>query len=156
MIDAAEAYILAHVRTRTLVTGLFRQDIPEYPRAGVREALVNAVAHRDYSSAARGSHVQVKLFNDRLEIASPGGLYGNVTVDTLEEAQSARNRQLVRMMQDIRLVENRGSGIDSMVEAMRAAGLEPPHFNDDRGRFTVVFRNHMFYPKADRQTQLFI
>jgi len=142
MIDVAEAYILARVRTRTLVTGLFRQDIPEYPRAAIREALVNAVAHRDYSSAARGSHVQVKLFSDRLEIASPGGLYGNVTVDTLEESQSARNRQLVRMMQDIRLVENRGSGVDSMVEAMRAAGLEPPQFSDDRRRFTVVFRNH--------------
>jgi len=142
MIDVAEAYILARVRTRTLVTGLFRQDIPEYPRAAIREALVNAVAHRDYSSAARGSHVQVKLFSDRLEIASPGGLYGNVTVDTLEESQSARNKQLVRMMQDIRLVENRGSGIDSMVEAMRAAGLEPPQFSDDRKRFTVVFRNH--------------
>jgi len=142
MIDVAEAYILARVRTRTLVTGLFRQDIPEYPRAAIREALVNAVAHRDYSSAARGSHVQVKLFSDRLEIASPGGLYGNVTVDTLEESQSARNRQLIRMMQDIRLVENRGSGIDSMVEAMRAAGLEPPQFSDDRKRFTVVFRNH--------------
>ena len=109
MVDAAESYILAHVRTRTLITGLLRQDIPEYPRAAVREALINAVAHRDYGSGARGSHIQVKLFSDRLEISSPGGLYGNVTLDTLEQAKSARNRQLVRMMQDVLLVENRGS-----------------------------------------------
>jgi ATP-dependent DNA helicase RecG len=142
MIDAAEAYVLTHVRTRSLITGLFRQDIPEYPRAAVREALVNAVAHRDYSAGARGSHVQVKLFSDRLEISSPGGLHGNVTIDTLERSQSARNRQLIRMMQDVRLVENRGSGIDAMVEVMRAAGLEPPQFSDDRVRFTVVFRRH--------------
>ena len=96
-------------------------------------------AHWGYSSAARGSHVQVKLFSDRLEIASPGGLYGNVTVDTLEESQSARNRQLVRMMQDIRLVENRGSGVDSMVEAMRAAGLEPPPIRRRSGAFRDRF-----------------
>lgn len=142
MIDAAEAYLLAHVRTRALITGLLRQDIPEYPRAAIREALVNAVAHRDYSAGASGSHVQVKLFTDRLEISSPGGLYGNVTIDTLEAAQSARNAQLVRMMQDEGLVENRGSGIDAMIEAMRAARLEPPQFTDDRTRFTVVFRSH--------------
>jgi len=142
MVDAVESYILAHVRTRTLITGLLRQDIPEYPRAAVREALINAVAHRDYGAGARGSHIQVKLFSDRLEISSPGGLYGNVTLDTLEESQSARNRQLVRMMQDMQLVENRGSGIDSMIEAMRSAGLEPPRFSDDRKRFTVAFRSH--------------
>jgi predicted HTH transcriptional regulator len=70
----------------------------------IREALVNVVARRGYSSAARGSHLRVKLFNDRLEIAIPGGLDENISVDTLEEAQSARNRQLVRMLQDIRLV----------------------------------------------------
>ena len=142
MIDAAEAYVMGHVRTRTLVEGLFRRDIPEYPRASVREALVNAIAHRDYSRYARGSQVQVRLFGDRLEISSPGALYGNVTVERLEESQSARNVQLVRMLQDVGLVENRGSGIDAMVEAMRIAGLEPPQFIDDRNSFTVVFRSH--------------
>src|SRR5450756_2427196 len=114
MIDVAEAYILARVRTRTLVTGLFRHDVPEYPRAAIREALVNAVAHRDYSGYVRGSQVQVKLFADRLEVRSPGGLFGDVTVDTLEDGQTTRNRRLMQMMEDLNLVENRGTGIDSM------------------------------------------
>ena len=142
MVNEAESYIMSRLRTRTLIEGLLRRDIPEYPRTAIREALVNAVAHRDYSQNARASQIQVRLFGDRLEIASPGGLYGNVTVDRLETSQSARNLHLVRMLQDVRLVENRGSGIDSMIDAMRSAGLEPPQFQDDRHQFTVVFRNH--------------
>jgi ATP-dependent DNA helicase RecG len=143
MIDAAKAYILAHVRSRTLVTGLFRQDIPEYPRAAVREALLNAVAHRDYSGYKRGSQVQVKLFADRLEVRSPGGLFGDVTVDTLEDGQTTRNRRLMQMMEDLNLVENRGTGIDSMVAEMREVHMEPPRFEDDRSWFTVTFYNHI-------------
>ena len=142
MVDAAESYIMGHIRTRSLIDGLFRRDIPEYPRDAVREALVNAVAHRDYSPFARGSHIQVRLFADRLEISSPGGLYGNVTLEHLEEGQSARNALLIRFMQELHLVENRGSGINTMVNAMRSAQLEPPRFCDDRRYFTVVFRNH--------------
>lgn len=142
MVDVAESYLMSHIRTRSLIDGLFRKDIPEYPRDAVREALVNAVAHRDYSSFARGSHIQVRLFADRLEISSPGGLFGNVTLEHLEEGQSARNTLLMRFMQELHLVENRGSGINTMVDAMRVAQLEPPRFVDDRRYFTVVFRNH--------------
>lgn len=142
MVDAAESYIMGRVRTRSLIDGLFRRDIPEYPRDAVREALVNAVAHRDYSPHARRSHIQVRLFADRLEIGSPGGLYGNVTLEHLEEGQSARNALLMRLMQELHLVENRGSGINTMINSMRSAQLEPPRFCDDRRYFTVVFGNH--------------
>ncbi|MGH7452789.1 MAG: ATP-binding protein, partial [bacterium] len=90
----------------------------------------------------RGSYIQIRLFADRLEIQSPGGLYGNVTEDTIENEQSTRNRLLMRMMEDLHLVENRGSGIRSMLEAMRQANLEPPRFQDRRSSFWVTFRNH--------------
>lgn len=55
---------------------------------------MNAVAHRDYSQYVRGSYVQIRLFADRLEVQSPGGLYGNVTEETLEDEQSTRNRKI--------------------------------------------------------------
>lgn len=84
----------------------------------------------------------MKLFADRLEIRSPGGLYGDVTVDTLEEAQSTRNRRLMQLLEYQHLVENRGSGIDSMIAEMRDAHMEPPRFRDDRSTFTVTFLNH--------------
>jgi len=90
----------------------------------------------------RGSQVQVKLFSDRLEVLSPGGLFGDVTVETLEERQSTRNRRLMQLLEQLRLVENRGSGIDSMIAEMRAAHMEPPRFRDDRSTFTVSFSNH--------------
>jgi hypothetical protein len=69
----------------SLIRGVTRQDIPEYPEVALREAIVNAVAHRDYSHFVRGSHIQVRMFADRLEVENPGWLYGGVTVDELKD-----------------------------------------------------------------------
>lgn len=142
MVESVVNYTLTSMRKSSLIEGLWRRDIPEYPAEAVREAIVNAVAHRDYSNFVRGSFVQVRLFADRLEIQSPGGLYGNVTVDTLEEEQSTRNRILMRLMEESHMVENRGTGIRTMLEAMHKANLEPPRFQDKRTSFWVTFYNH--------------
>jgi len=83
MIDGAVAYLLASMRKGGLIRGVYRQDVPEYPEVALREAIVNAVAHRDYSQFVRGSHIQVRHFADRLEIENPGGLYGGVTIDKI-------------------------------------------------------------------------
>jgi ATP-dependent DNA helicase RecG len=140
---------MASIRKSSLIEGLWRRDIPEYPDEAVREAVVNALAHRDYSHFVRGSYIQIRLFADRLEIQSPGGLYGNVTAETLEQEQSTRNRVLMRLMEDLHLVENRGSGIRAMLAAMRNANLEPPRFQDRRSSFLVTFRNHtLMNPEA--------
>lgn len=142
MIDEAETYISAAMRKAALIEGVLRRDIPEYPVEALREALANAVAHRDYSGYARGSYIQVRMFADRLEIQSPGGLFGTVTVENIEEEHSTRNARLMRMMEDLHVVENRGSGIGAMLEALRQANLEPPRFDDRRSSFHVVFHNH--------------
>jgi ATP-dependent DNA helicase RecG len=89
------------------------------------------------------------MFADRLEIQSPGGLFGNVTVEDIEEEHSTRNTRLMRMMEDMHIVENRGSGIKAMLQAMRTANLEPPRFSDRRTSFWVTFRNHtLMSPEA--------
>src|SRR5260370_15872199 len=89
------------------------------------------------------------MFADRLEIQSPGGLFGKVTVENLEEEHSTRNARSMRMMEDVHVVENRGSGIPAMLEAMRQANLEPPRFEDKRSSFWVTFRNHtLMNPQA--------
>ncbi len=142
MVESAVTYIMASLRKSSLIDGLLRRDIPEYPQEALREAIVNAVAHRDYSSYVRGSYVQVRLFADRLEVQSPGGLYGPVTEETIDEEQSTRNRVLMRLMEDAHLVENRGSGIRAMIDAMRRLNLEPPHFQDRRSSFLVTLRSH--------------
>jgi ATP-dependent DNA helicase RecG len=142
IVEGAVNHILASIRKSSLIEGLYRRDIPEYPEEAVREAVVNAVAHRDYSGFVRGSYIQIRLFADRLEVQNPGGLYGNVSVETLEEEQSTRNRVLMRLMEDLHLVENRGSGIRTMLSVIRNANLEPPRFQDKRSSFWVTFHSH--------------
>ena len=97
LVSAVEQYAMAAMRKSSLIEGIFRRDVFEYPQVALREALVNAVAHRDYSSFVRGSTIDVKMFADRLEIRSPGGLFGNVTVENIEEEHSTRNARLMRM-----------------------------------------------------------
>ena len=142
MVDEAETYIMSAMRKSSLIDGMFRRDITEYPRESLRESIANAVAHRDYSPYVRGSYIQIRMFADRLEVQSPGGLFGNVTVDNLEDEHSTRNARLMRMMEDMQVVENRGSGISAMLHAMREANLEPPRFDDRRASFKVTFHNH--------------
>jgi len=94
------------------------------------------------SHFVRGSHIQVRMFADRLEVKSPGGLFGNVTEENIEEEHSTRNARLMRMIEDMHIVENRGSGIKAMLQALRDANLKPPRFDDRRSSFRVVFHNH--------------
>ena len=149
MVTQAETYVLGAMRKAVLIDGVFRRELPEYPQEALREALANAVAHRDYSPYVRGSYIRIRMFADRLEIQSPGGLFGNVTVENLEEEHSTRNARLMRMMEDMHIVENRGSGIRAMLQVMLDANLEPPRFADRRSSFLVTFRNHtMMNPEA--------
>lgn len=141
--------ILRNLQRRAVVQGLFRRDVWEYPVEALREALVNALAHRDYSPLARGTPVQVRIFPDRLEVENPGGLFGPVTVERLGEPGllATRNAHLMRLLEDLpdddgRVVcENRGTGIPAILEALRAAGMEPPRFEDRRTTFELAFPN---------------
>jgi len=149
MVQEAETYIMSAMRKSSLIDGMFRRDITEYPRESLRESIANAVAHRDYSKYVRGSYIQIRMFANRLEVQSPGGLFGNVTVDNLEDEHSTRNARLMRMMEDMQVVENRGSGISAMLHTMREANLEPPRFDDRRASFKVTFHNHtLMTPEA--------
>jgi len=164
MIDKAERATLGLIKRRAYFDGLTRREVPEYPEFAIREAIRNAVAHRDYT--ARGSHIDVRLFADRLEIRNPGGLFGDLTVETLDEASpSTRNPNIMRVLQDLGYVEQRGTGIRRMIAEMRQANLEPPHFKDGGTYFVVTLKNHTLldeetlawlnqfasYPLNDRQ-----
>jgi ATP-dependent DNA helicase RecG len=138
----AVTYILTRIRQAGLIQGLLRRNIPEYPEVSIREAVVNALAHRDYGNSVRGTQVQVRLFADRLEIQSPGGLFGAVTVENIDTEQSNRNAVLMRLLEDARVSENRGTGIQAMISALRQAQLSLPKFEDRRSSFWVTFYNH--------------
>jgi len=141
--------IVRNLQRRAVVEGLFRRDVWEYPLEALREALVNALAHRDYSPLARGTPVQVRIFPDRLEVENPGGLFGPVTVERLGEPGllATRNAHLMRLLEDLPvedgrvMCENRGTGITAMLESLRAAGMEPPRFDDRHTTFRLTFTN---------------
>jgi ATP-dependent DNA helicase RecG len=141
VIDQAVTRCIANMKQATLIEGVLNRVIPEYPEEALREALVNAVVHRDYSTYVLGSQVRIEMYADRLEIISPGGLFGPVSITNLETAQASRNQLLIRLLGEVGLVENRGSGIRAMVSAMREAHLEPPKFEDHRDYFKVTFHN---------------
>jgi ATP-dependent DNA helicase RecG len=140
IIEETRRTVSARIKRQALLEGFTRRDVPEYPDWAYREAVVNAVAHRDYGLS--GSHIQVRLFADRLEVQSPGGLFGTVSEDNLETEQSTRNHAIVRLLEDFGLVEQRGIGIDRMVRSMLNAGLERPLFRDSLTSFLVVLMNH--------------
>jgi ATP-dependent DNA helicase RecG len=158
MIPEAIAAIKKNLSRKSFVTGLLREESWQYPDLFLREAVVNAIAHRDYSPFARGTAVQVKIFPSRMEISNPGGLFGPVTSDRLGEhgLQASRNSFLIKLLEDAPvpgegrpLCENRGTGIPSMIVTLKGAGLETPEFNDGRSHFRVLCRDHSLF---DRDT----
>lgn len=150
---ASEALAAVHrnMKKRALVTGDGRRDMWEYPPEALREAIVNALVHRDLSPGSRGSQVQIEMYPDRLRIMNPGGLFGAVDIDHLGEEgrSSARNGSLLKILEDVEVpgedrvvCENRGSGIRAMLAALRDAGMSPPVFKDGTTSFEVSFPNH--------------
>ncbi|MBQ4364365.1 MAG: putative DNA binding domain-containing protein [Oscillospiraceae bacterium] len=145
MLREALSFVLRNSRSKTIIdpaTGK-RQDRTDYPMNSVREALLNALVHRDYSIHTEGMPIQLKLFSDRLEITNPGGLYGRLTVDTLGKIQpDTRNPVIATALEVMNITENRYSGIPTMIREMKEHGLPAPEFINIGGDFTVILRQN--------------
>jgi ATP-dependent DNA helicase RecG len=151
MVQETMAALRRNMRRRAVVEGSGRDENWEYPEIALREAIVNALVHRDYSPDARGTQVQLEMYPDRLVIRNPGGLFGPISLDDLGEegTSSARNATLMRLLRDVPLpedgrpvCENVGSGIRAMIQSLRAAHMRPPEFQDKIATFRVTFPNH--------------
>ena len=148
-----------HLKRRGIVHGLIRIDEMEYPIEVLREAIVNALAHRDYSSAALGTQVQLELFPDRLVIRNLGGLFGPVSEATLgiEMTSSSRNAALLKVLEDAEaeagrtVYENRGSGIATMRALLGAVGMNPPVFRDEIASFELQISNEVSHRPGNRR-----
>jgi len=137
MIDEAERFVLRNTRVAAKVTGFERREITEYPYAAVREAIANAVAHRDYDREDVG--VRVSIFGDRIEVQSPGRLPAPLTLDTLGEEYALRNRVIAELLFNIRYIERWNTGILRMRQLMRQHGLPEPVFQEVGQTFRVTF-----------------
>jgi ATP-dependent DNA helicase RecG len=148
LVSEADRRIYDEMRRDAVVRGLVREEVPEFPPVAVREALVNAVGHRDYS--ARGAAVEVRIYDDALEIESPGTLPGWVTVDNIAHAQYSRNVQIMDGLQRLGLVEEAGQGIGRMIAEMENALLDPPQFEERETSFVVRLRGTTVFAAEDR------
>lgn len=144
MVKEAIAFCVRNMKVQTIIdrkTGE-RKDRTEYPIAAIREAVLNAVIHRDYSFHTESMPIQISLFTDRMEIRSPGSLYGRMTVEQLGIVRSVlRNPTLAVMAESMTEAENRYSGIPTMRREMKKYGLPEPKFENLRNEFVVTFYN---------------
>jgi ATP-dependent DNA helicase RecG len=139
-IRRAEAFVSSNMRQGMRIRGLAREDTPEYPISVVREAIVNAVAHRDYS--IRGDNIRVLMYNDRLEVYSPGRLPGHVTVDNIVEERYSRNEAIVQVLSESGFIERLGYGIDRIIAVCAKEDLPRPQFVETAAGFKVTIYGH--------------
>lgn len=136
MLDEAISFVKRNMKNKTIInpeTGV-REDRTDYPITAVREAIVNALVHRDYSIHTEGMPIQIIMYEDRMEIKNPGGIYGRIKVDQLGKMQpDTRNPVLALTLETLRITENRYSGIPTIRREMEKFHLREPEFADERG-----------------------
>lgn len=136
-IENALIFLKRHLNLRYEITGLRRKEILQLPETALREAIVNAVTHRDYFE--RGANVLVELFSDRLEITNPGGLPAGMEVSDLGKKSITRNPLIAAMLLRADYIEKLGTGIKRIKKALKEGGHYPVIFEIDRF-FTIIFR----------------
>ena len=137
LVEQALDFVRRNTKPSAHLEGGRRVDRTEYPEDVVREAVVNALVHRDYSVA--GADVTLALYADRLEIESPGRLPNTVSVEGMKSGlRHARNQTLVNVMRDYRYVDFRGMGVrDKIIPGLRAHNGTVPDLIAESSRFTV-------------------
>jgi ATP-dependent DNA helicase RecG len=147
LIEESYRAIQPFIPERQRLVDLFFEERFAYPTFAWQEAIVNAVAHRDYR--LQGLGIEVHLFDDRMEIWSPGELVEPVTLEKLrnrERVHASRNPRIVRVLTAFGYMRELGEGIPRMFEVMEQEGLRPPEFRLEGGRFVVTLRSTPIYP----------
>lgn len=146
LVEEACRTIQPYLPERQTLVDLFFEERLVYPTFAWQEAIVNAIAHRDY--ALEGIGIEVDLFDDRLEVRSPGELVPPVTLERLrnrEKVHASRNPRIVRVLTDLGYMRERGEGIPRMFEVMEREGLHPPALAIEGGCFVVTLGSTPIY-----------
>ena len=136
-IEDALRFVERKTRTAWKIEALKREDIPEYPMKALREAIINAVMHRDWFMD--GANVFVELYPDRIEVVSPGGLPKGMTVADLGREAVRRNALIADLLHRIGFIEKAGTGVKRIRDEARAGGYPEPVW-EANGFTTVIFR----------------
>jgi ATP-dependent DNA helicase RecG len=139
VIEEGAAFVARNRRLMPRMEGVRRVDVAEYPDFSVREALANALAHRDWS--LEGAKVRLFMFDDRMEIWSPGRLPPPMTLERLGYDQFSRNRLIARVLVERGYIEEIGLGIRRIREELASLSLPEPEFREDGFSFVITFRS---------------
>lgn len=143
IIDKARDYIESQLREFIALnpqSGRF-QSVPEYPEFAWLEGVVNAVAHREY--AMEGSYIKVTMFDDRLEIESPGKLPSIVTVENIRETRYSRNPKITRVLGEFGWVKELNEGVKRIFSDMEKFFLEDPEYSEPNQSVRLVLKNNI-------------
>ena len=148
LLDEVLDFIAKNTTSHEAVIGHRRERVPEYPAAVLREALLNALSHRDYGLS--GATVDVTIWDDRIEIRSPGPLPGHITLDNIREEHYSRNRRIMHVLKLLGLVEEYGEGVDRMYRELAERLMEPPLFGATTSSVTVTVQSRSMLTVEDQ------
>ena len=144
LLSNAETFIKNNSKTSWEINGMHREEFEDYPTKAVREALVNAIIHRDYQIL--GSEIHIDMFDDRLEITSPGGMVDGSQIQDLDLTKIPslrRNTIISDLFGRLHFMDRRGSGITRIIESYSDCEIKPK-FNSGVSNFSVVFPNKRY------------
>ncbi len=149
LVEKAYQYVLEKINMGMRIEGIYRQDVYELPIASIRELIANALVHRSYLDSG---NIQVCLFDDRLEVTSPGSLLNSVSLEKVKEGYSKlRNPAIATAFSYMHIIEKWGTGIPRMMKACKEMGLLQPQIINEAGDFRV----NMYRAKTTQTTQTF-
>lgn len=145
--------IKKHLSVRFEIKGIQRKDIWDYPIEAIREAVVNALIHKDYSSTAE---IQIRIYDDKIWIWNPGALPPQLTIDDLKREHSSypRNPLVANAFYLAGLIERWGSGTKRIVDLCKAQGLPEPEYKEEMGGFSVYFYKDIYTEESLREIGL--
>lgn len=136
LLEDAYQYVLRNIRMRAVIEGLIRQDKFELPPAAIREMICNAICHRSYMDEGM---IQVSVFDDRLEVSSPGALCRGLTLkDALKGRSKPRNKVIAEVFSRMGIIEKWGTGLQRIVDLAKQEGLKEPVFENNDSFFRVI------------------
>ena len=142
MLNLGMNFIIKNIKQKTIINQLGkREDKYEYPLKAIREVLLNALVHRDYSRYTEGTPISIEIYTDRIEITNPGGLYGGISVNDLGAARpETRNIIISNILELLHITENRYSGIPTIKKELMDNNMPAPIFISKYGEFKVIIR----------------
>jgi ATP-dependent DNA helicase RecG len=144
-VDEVMKFVARHISVRYEFEGKpKRKEVWEYPLEALREAVINAIVHRDYTVP---SNVQLEIYDDRIEIWNPGRLLPGITIDDLykrEHKSVIRNKLIAQLFYDIGYIEKYGSGTIKIIDLCKRHGIPYPEFKEVFGGFSVIFRKDIY------------